>query len=54
MENPLSLSLWLGVVLYASAGLFGVVMLHNTAPMTPDVSGYGIVYSRIAVSDSGN
>jgi hypothetical protein len=43
MENPLTLSLWLGVALYAAIGLFGVIIFYDAAPMTQDAAGgYGI------------
>jgi hypothetical protein len=42
MENPLPLGLWVGVVLYAALGLFGVVIFHD-APTTLNLTaGYGI------------
>jgi len=53
VENPLTLSLWLGVVLYAAIGLFGVVIFRDAAPMGQDLTGgYGIAYSTIAASES--
>jgi hypothetical protein len=47
MENPLALSLWLGLALYAAIGLFGVIIFHDAAPITQDAAmgGYGISIS---------
>jgi hypothetical protein len=55
MENPLALSLWLGVALYAAIGLFGVIILHDAAPITQDtMGGYGISISKAsAAPESG-
>jgi hypothetical protein len=45
MANPLTLSLWLGVVLYAAVGFFGVFFIHDAAPVAQDLTGgYGIAY----------
>jgi hypothetical protein len=32
MQNPLALSVWLGVAVYAAIGLFGVIKFHDGAP----------------------
>ena len=49
MENPLTLSLWLGVALYAAIGLFGVIIFYDAAPMTQDAAGgYGISIASAA------
>ncbi len=54
VENPLTVSLWAGVVLYAAIGLFGVVIFRDAAPIAQDLSGgYGIAYSTIAASETG-
>jgi hypothetical protein len=50
MQNPLALSLWLGVALYAAIGLFGVIIFHDAAPMMPDTTGYGITVTGAAVA----
>jgi hypothetical protein len=53
MGNPLTLSLWLGVLLYAAAGMVGVVLFHDTAPIAGSLTGgYGIVYSAVTTSDA--
>jgi hypothetical protein len=45
MENLQALTLWLGVALYAAIGLFGVIILHDAAPISDDTTaGYGIAY----------
>jgi hypothetical protein len=41
MQNPLALSLWLGVAVYAAIGLFGVIKFHDGAPFMQN-EGYGI------------
>ena len=55
MENPLTLSLWLGVALYAAIGLFGVIIFYDAAPMTQDAAGgYGIsIASASAAPQAG-
>jgi hypothetical protein len=51
MGNPLTLSLWLGVLLYAAAGMVGIVLFHDTAPIAGSLTGgYGIVYTTVAAS----
>jgi hypothetical protein len=43
MQNPMVLSLWLCVALYAAIGLFGVIIFHDAVPTMQDAtSGYGI------------
>ena len=43
MANPLALSVWLGIALYVTVGLFGVIIFHDAAPITHEAtSGYGI------------
>jgi hypothetical protein len=45
MGNPLTLSLWLGVVLYAGIGFFGVFFIHDAVTVAQDLTGgYGIAY----------
>jgi hypothetical protein len=45
--------MWLGVVLYAAIGLFGVVIIHQGAPSAQQLTtGYGVVYSAIASSET--
>jgi hypothetical protein len=53
MQNPLALSLWLGVALYAAIGLFGVIIFHDAAPFMQDTTGYGITASSAAVAPEG-
>jgi hypothetical protein len=55
MEKSLPLSLWLGVVLYAAIGLFGVVIFRDAAPITQDATGgYGIsITSALAAPETG-
>jgi hypothetical protein len=55
MQNPLALSVWLGVALYAAIGLFGVIIFHDGAPFMQNASGgYGITVSSVAaMADSG-
>jgi hypothetical protein len=51
MENPLALTLWLGVALYAAIGLFGVIIFHDAAPITQDATGgYGISISSASAA----
>jgi len=51
MRNPVSLSLWFGMALYAAIGLFGVAVFHETAPLGQQTAdGYGIGYSALAVA----
>jgi hypothetical protein len=51
MGNPLTLSLWLGVLLYAAAGMVGVVLFHDAGPIAGSLTGgYGIVYTTVAAS----
>jgi hypothetical protein len=46
MQNPLALSLWLGVAVYAAIGLFGVIKFHDGAPFMQNATGgYGITVS---------
>jgi hypothetical protein len=53
MDKSLTVSLWLGVALYAALGLVGVVALHEGAPSFQNLSGgYGVVYSALASSES--
>jgi hypothetical protein len=54
MQNPLALSLWLGVALYAAIGLFGVIVFHDAGPFMPDTTGYGITVSSAAVAPQGS
>jgi hypothetical protein len=42
MENPMAL--WLGVVLYAAIGLFGVFVFHDSASIQDLTTGYGVAY----------
>jgi hypothetical protein len=50
MRNPVSLSLWFGMALYAAIGLFGVAVFHEIAPLGQQTTeGYGIGYSTLAV-----
>jgi hypothetical protein len=42
MENPLPLGLWVGMVLYAALGLFGVVIFHDALITRNLTAGYGI------------
>ena len=52
-DNPLTLTLWLGIALYAAIGLFGIVIFHDAPAMTQNGSGgYGITYSAAAESIS--
>jgi hypothetical protein len=54
MHNPLALSLWLAMFLYAAATLFGIAVFHNVSPNVGSLTdGYGVAFSRVAVSDSG-
>jgi hypothetical protein len=41
-QNRVALSVWLGMALYAAIGLFGIIVLHDAAPMRDATSGYGI------------
>jgi hypothetical protein len=51
MRNPVSLSLWFGMALYAAIGLFGVAVFHETAPLGQQTAdGYGIGYSALAIA----
>jgi hypothetical protein len=51
MENPLAL--WLGVMLYAAIGLFGVFVFHDNTPSSQDLTaGYGVVYRTMASSET--
>jgi hypothetical protein len=51
MENPLAL--WLGVALYAAIGMFGVFVLHDSAPGAYDpTAGYGVAYRAVASSEA--
>jgi hypothetical protein len=50
MENPLAL--WLGVVLYAAIGLFGVFVFHDSASIQDLTAGYGVAYRTIASSET--
>jgi hypothetical protein len=51
MENPVPLTLWFGMALYAAIGLFGVVVFHEFAPLTQQTTeGYGIGYATLAVT----
>jgi hypothetical protein len=53
MENPLAWSLWIGVALYASLGLFGIVAFHDATPSVQKLTdGYGVAYSMIAPSQT--
>jgi hypothetical protein len=49
--NLLMLSVWVGVVLYATAGMVGVVLFRDTSPGVGNLTGgYGVVYTTDAVS----
>ena len=51
MENPVHLTLWFGMAIYAAIGLFGVVVFHEFAPLTQQTTeGYGIGYATLAVT----
>jgi hypothetical protein len=51
MGNPVPLSLWFGVALYAAIGLFGVAVFHEIAPLGQQTAdGYGIGYSTLAAA----
>jgi hypothetical protein len=50
MENPMAL--WLGVVLYAGIGLFGVFVFHDSASIQDLTAGYGVAYRTIAISET--
>jgi hypothetical protein len=50
MENPMAL--WLGVVLYAAIGLFGVFVFHDSASIQDLTAGYGVAYRTIASSET--
>lgn len=52
MENPLTLSLWVGVALYAALGLCGVALFHDATPSIQSLTdGYGIAYQRVVTSE---
>jgi hypothetical protein len=51
MRNPVSLSLWFGMALYAAIGLLGVAVFHEIATFGQQpADGYGIGYSALAVA----
>ena len=51
MHNPLALSLWVGILLYAAVTIFGVVIFHGAVPNTRALTdGYGVAYNKIATS----
>ena len=53
MEKLFALTVWLGVMLYATIGLVGIVAFHQVAPDFQALSGgYGIAYSTLASSES--
>ena len=53
MEKPFALTLWLGVMLYATIGLVGVVAFHQGAPDFQALSGgYGVAYGTLASSET--
>lgn len=53
MNTSLPFSLWLAVALYAAIGLVGIVALHEGVPSFQNLSsGYGVVYSTLASSES--
>lgn len=53
MDNPFALNVWLGAILYALVGLFGVVLFYGAGPGTKALTdGYGVTYSAIANSQT--
>jgi len=55
MQNPLALSLWLGVAVYAAIGLFGVIKFHDGAPFMQNATGgYGITVSSASAIGESN
>jgi hypothetical protein len=43
MQNPLALSLWAGMVLYALITVFGVVVFYGVTPSAQALTdGYGV------------
>ncbi|MDE1973331.1 MAG: hypothetical protein KGI48_09125 [Hyphomicrobiales bacterium] len=53
MEKLFALTVWLGVMLYATIGLVGIVAFHQGAPDFQALSGgYGVAFSTLASSES--
>jgi hypothetical protein len=50
MNNPLAMSLWIGLFVYAALSLFGIVIFHAATPSLEALTdGYGVAFSQIAV-----
>jgi hypothetical protein len=55
MENPLTVTLWVAVALYAVVSVCGVIVFHDALPNTQKLTdGYGVGYATTDAAETRN
>ena len=55
MDNSFVFSIWLGAILYAFVGVFGLLVFYSHGPTTKAlIDGYGVAENAVAAPQIGN